>query len=113
MFERRIAERIKLRRRRLDEIKRKEQNINNELFNAYFTDYRNPSSMYKILSRTKVAVNEVQVYSIKKVLSKLKRIEYAPKDDVFKIGENEKIIDVVEKILEFINKINQDKDYKY
>ena len=47
MFERRIAERIKLRRRRLDEIKRKEQNINNELFNAYFTDYRNPSSMYK------------------------------------------------------------------
>ena len=58
-------------------------------------------------------MNEVQVYSIKKVLSKLKRIEYAPKDDVFKIGENEKIIDVVEKILEFINKINQDKDYKY
>ena len=113
MFERRIAERIKLRRRRLDEIKRKEQNINNELFNAYFTDYRNPSSMYKKLSRTKVAVNEVQVYSIKKVLSKLKRIEYAPKDDVFKIGENEKITDVVEKILEFINKINQDKDYKY
>ena len=113
MFERRIAERIKLRRRRLDEIKRKEQNINNELFNAYFTDYRNPSSMYKKLSRTKVAVNEVRVYSIKKVLSKLKRIEYAPKDDVFKIEENEKIIDVVEKILEFINKINQDKDYKY
>ena len=32
MFERSIAERTKLRRGRLDEIKRKEQNINNELF---------------------------------------------------------------------------------
>ena len=32
MFERSIAERIKLKRERLDEIKRKEQNINNELF---------------------------------------------------------------------------------
>ena len=32
MFERSIAERTKLGRERLDEIKRKEQNINNELF---------------------------------------------------------------------------------
>ena len=32
MFERSIAERTKLRRGRLDETKRKEQNINNELF---------------------------------------------------------------------------------
>ena len=31
MFERSIAEGIKLREKRLDEIKRKEQNINNEL----------------------------------------------------------------------------------
>ena len=35
MFERSIAERIKLRRGRSDEIERKEQNINNELFKAY------------------------------------------------------------------------------
>ena len=48
----------------------------------------------------KGAVNEVGVDSIKKVLSKLKRmVEYAPKDDAFKIEENEKIIDNVERIL--------------
>ena len=91
----------------MDEIKRKDQNINDELFNAYFTDYRNPSSMYKNLSETKDAVNQVRVDSIKKVLTKLKRIiEYEPKDYAFKIEENEKIIDVVEKILEF-NQLNQ------
>ena len=91
----------------MDEIKRKDQNINDELFNAYFTDYRNPSSMYKNLSETKDAVNQVRVDSIKKVLSKLKRIiEYEPKDYAFKIEENEKIIEVVEKILEF-NQLNQ------
>ena len=71
MFERSIAERTKLSRRRLDEVKRKEQNINDELLNAYFTDYQNPSSMYKKLSQTKGAVNEFRVDSIKKVLSKL------------------------------------------
>ena len=91
----------------MDEIKRKDQNINDELLNAYFTDYRNPSSMYKNLSETKDAVNQVRVDSIKKVLSKLKRIiEYEPKDYAFKIEENEKIIDAVEKILEF-NQLNQ------
>ena len=63
--------------------------------------------MYKNLSETKDAVNQVRVDSIKKVLSKLKRIiEYEPKDYAFKIEENEKIIDVVEKILEF-NQLNQ------
>ena len=59
MFERSIAERTKLRRERLDEIKRKEQNINNELFKEYFTDYKSPSNMYKKLSETEGAVNEV------------------------------------------------------
>ena len=54
----------------------------------------------------KGAVNEVGVDSIKKVLSKLKRmVEYAPKDDAFKIEENEKIIYVVEKIIEFNKEI--------
>ena len=71
MFERSIAERTKLSRGRLDEVKRKEQNINDELLNAYFTGYQNPSSMYKKLSQTKGAVNEFRVDSIKKVLSKL------------------------------------------
>ena len=87
MFERSIEERINLRRERLDKIERKEQNMNNELFKAYFTDYQNPSNMYKKLSETKGAVNEVRVDSVKKtVLSKLQRvIKNAPKDDVFKI----------------------------
>ena len=111
MFERSIAERIKLRRGRLDEIKRKEQNINHELFNAYFTGYQNPSSMYKKLSETEDEVNEARVDSIKKVFSKLKRIiEHAAKADVFKIEENEKIIDVAKKILDLITKFSQNKD---
>ena len=52
MFERSIAEVIKLRKERFDEMKRKEQNINNELFKAYFTDYQSRSSMYKKFSET-------------------------------------------------------------
>ena len=59
MFERSITERIKSRRGRLDEIKRKEQNISNKLFQEYFTDYQSPSNMYKKLSETEGVVNEV------------------------------------------------------
>ena len=61
----------------------------------------------KKLGETKGAVNEVQVDSIKKVLGKLQRIiDYAPQDDVFKIEENEKIIDILERI-PFFNQLNQ------
>ena len=102
IFERSIADRIKLRNERSNEIERKEQNINNELFRVYFTDYQSTSIMYKKLSEAKGAVNEFQVESIKKVLSKLQRIiDYTPKDDVFKIVENEKIINIVERVLYF------------
>ena len=66
MFERSMAERTKLRRGRFDEIKTKEQNINNELFKAYFNDYPSPSNMYKKLSEAEAAVNEVRVDFIKK-----------------------------------------------
>ena len=70
-----MAERIKLRKKRFDEIKRKEQNINNELFKAYFTDYQNPSSMYKKSSETEnTKINKTRADLIKKVLTKLKRI---------------------------------------
>ena len=107
MIKKRIAERKKLRRGRSDEIKRKEQNINNELFKVYFTDYQSPSNMYKKLSKTKEAVNEVRVDSIKEVLYKLQRIiNDAPKDNAFKIEENEKIMDIVERIL-YSNQLNQ------
>ena len=45
IFERSIAQRIKSRKGRLDEIERKEQNINNEFLKKYFTDYQSPSNM--------------------------------------------------------------------
>ena len=49
MFQRSIADRTRLRRERLDEIKRKEGNINNEFFKEYFIDNKSPSNMYKKL----------------------------------------------------------------
>ena len=105
LFERTIAERTKL-KGKFDEIKRKEQNINSELFKAYFTDYQSPSNMYKKLSKWKDTVNDVWVDFIKKVLSKSKRvIEYTPIYDAAKIEENEKIIDIAERIIELNNKI--------
>ena len=61
----------------------------------------------------KGAVNKVQADSIKKVLNKLQRIvDYVPKDNAFKIQDNEKIIDVVETILEFNNKIQSGQGLK-
>ena len=106
MFERSIGEWTKLRREGLDEIKRKEQNINNKLFKECFTDYKSPSNMDKKLSKTEVAVNDIRVGSIKKVLSKLQRtIRYVPDNNPFKIEENEKTINIDERILDFDNKI--------
>ena len=88
---------------------KKEESINNKLFKAYFTDYQSPSIMYKKLSKTEGVVNEVRVESIEKVLSELKRvIEYAPKDDAFKIEENERILDI-----EFNNKIQSEQGLKF
>ena len=113
-FARTIAERTKLRRERSDEIERKEQNINNELFKEYFNDSESPSNMYKKLSKKEGAVNEVRADLIKKVLTKLKRIiENTSKDNAFKIEEDEKIKDVVEEILEFDNKIQSGQGVKY
>ena len=89
-------------------VKLKEKNRTKTMnfFKANFTDYQSPSDMYKKLRETKGAVNKVRVDSIKKVLSKLKRItEYTPKDYVAKTEENEKIIDIVERILKFNNEI--------
>ena len=54
-----MAERTQLRRRRLDEIERKEQKINNKLFNEYFTDYESPSNIYRKIREKKDAANEV------------------------------------------------------
>ena len=76
----------KLRRGGSDQIGGKIQNLNNELFKEFFTDYQSPSSMYQKLSETKDAVNEVRVDLIKKVLTKLKRIiDYRPIGNAAKI----------------------------
>ena len=92
MFERSIAERIKLRKERLEEIERKEQNINNKLFKNYFTDYQSPSNMQKKLIETeKAEINKNKVDFVKKMLSKLqKTVDYVPKDNIFKIEKNER-----------------------
>ena len=50
IFERSIAERVKLRREKIAEIK-EEKNINNILFKEYFTNYPSPSDMYKNIMR--------------------------------------------------------------
>ena len=63
--------------------------------------------MYKKLSETEGTVIKIRIDSIKKVLSKLQRtVDYMPKDNEFKIEGNEKIIDIVERVLEF-NQLNQ------
>ena len=64
-FERSIAEGSKLRREKIAEIEREEKNINNESFKDYFTNYRSPSDMYKILCETEGTKNENRVHLIK------------------------------------------------
>ena len=94
--------RVHLRREKIAEIKEEEKNINNELFQKYFTNYPSPSDMYKKLRETEGKRNEDQVYAIKKVLNKMKKlIENVPEDRKLKIEENQKIIDIVERILYF------------
>ena len=51
-YEKIFAERVKLRRQRLETIKKKEQNINNDFFKHYFK-YESPSKMYNTLSNKK------------------------------------------------------------
>ena len=63
--------------------------------------------MYKDLRGTEGERNEDQVYVIKKMLNKMKKtIKKVPQDRNVMIGENEKIINIVERILYF-NQLNQ------
>ena len=74
-YEESIPERTKLRKQKLREIERKEQNINIELFRKYFTDYQRLNGMYKELNETESAkINRTKVNFIKKILSKWKEI---------------------------------------
>ena len=77
------------------------------MFKHYFTNYQNPSEMYKKLCETKVKENEDQVYSIKKILDKIKnKIKNFPENKISMIEGNEKIINIVERILYF-NQLEQ------
>ena len=63
--------------------------------------------MCKKLREAEGKKNEDQVYSINKVLNKMKKtIENVPENKRFKIEENEKIINIVERILYF-NQLDQ------
>ena len=57
-----IAERVKLRRKGITEIEEEEKNTSKVWFNNYFTNYQDPSDMYKKLRETEGARNENQVY---------------------------------------------------
>ena len=73
IFERSIADRVRLRRQRLDIIDKKKENINNELFNHYF-DYLNQDIMIERLKTASDKKNKDMVESINKKLAKMKTI---------------------------------------
>ena len=64
--------------------------------------------MYKkLIEAENKEMNQIQVNYIRQILSELKRIvDYELKDNIFKIEENNKVIDIVERILYF-NQPNQ------
>ena len=66
MLEKNIAESVKLKERRIAEIKKK--NINNELFKEYFTNYQNPSDMYKKLREAEGEWNKKRVFFYQKTV---------------------------------------------
>ena len=101
-----IAESVKLRRQRLDIINKKKENINNKLFNHYFS-YLNPSIILERLRDASDERNKDMVESINKTLPKMKNIvKNLPKDKVSRVEENKKIIDIVESLVE-LNSENQ------
>ena len=107
-----IADRMKLRRQKLDIIAKtkKKGKKKHMLFNYYF-DYLSPDIMFKRLRDVSDKKNKNLVESIDKNLTKMKNIvKNVPKDEVSRVEENEKIIDIVERILELNNEKKQDMD---
>ena len=81
-------------------MQKKKNKINNTLFNYYF-DYSNPEIMFENLRDASDQKNKNMVESIKKKLTKMKNIvKNVPKEKVSRVEENEKIIVIVERILE-------------
>ena len=75
------------------------------MFKEYLTNYQSPSDMYQKLCETEGARNENRVYLIKLVIDEIV-IENVSENRKFKIEENEKIIDIVKRILYF-NQLHQ------
>ena len=72
------------------------------MFKEYFTNYQSPSDMYKKLREKEAERNEDRVYLIKEVLNTLKIvIENVSKNKTLMVEENNKIINIVERILYF------------
>ena len=91
----------------MDIIAKKKENINNELFSYYF-NYLSPENMLKKLRDVIDEKNKNMVESINKKLTKLKNIvKDVPRDEVSTVEENEKIIDIAERILELNNEKNR------
>ena len=77
------------------------------MFKNYFTNSQSPSDMCKNLRDTEGKKNEDQVQAIKKMLNKMKKcIKRFSEDKKSIIKENEKIINMVERILHF-NQLEQ------
>ena len=77
------------------------------MFKEYFTNYQSPSDMCKKLRMTEGERNEDQVYVIKKVLDKMKKtIKNVPENRTFKVEDNKKIINIVERIF-YLNPLDQ------
>ena len=84
----------------MDIINTRKENINNELFKEYF-NYSNLATIIKRLKDTSEERNKNMIELINQKPTKMKNIlKNVPKDKVFKIEENEKIINIVERILE-------------
>ena len=97
-----IAKRVILRRAEVVKFIGEEKNIINKLYKEYFTIYQSRSHMYKKLRKTEGEKNEDQVYLIKEVLNRMeKAIKNVSENKTFKIKENKKKINIVERILYF------------
>ena len=111
-FEESIGQRIKLRKQSSNKFTEYENNINNELFKKYLK-CESSSNKYKVLNETKREERKkIQINLNKGGLVNLKKdTDNLSKDDVNKTEENNKIIDIVELVLD-LNDQSQEKPGK-
>ena len=111
-FEESIGKRIKLRKQSSNKFTEYENNINNELFKKHLK-CQSPSNKYKALNETKSEERKkIQVNLNKSGLANFKKdTDNLSKDDVNKTEENNKIIDIVELVLD-LNDQSQEKPGK-